>query len=269
MSPSNRGQGRSDPSQNSLSGAKNGRFPREYKCVNRKCGLSALQHGLRDIIAPALGTLSRASAASLALRDTTGDLPLLPGIFPDYPAPIVQPAPDGEPAGRARELMMARWGMPPLQIVLKGRNCDPGVTNLRNVASPHLRRWLGVGSRCVVPFTSFSENELLPDGSRQPVWFALDGAGRSLCSPASGRARRRCRTRAGARRRAFTAPTNTWLGLRQSSVSNTFANRAAPVAVVGAAIQPMARFDPLWSFDAGEFERRQNQFSGFDEFIGC
>jgi putative SOS response-associated peptidase YedK len=26
----------------------------------------------------------------------------------------------------------------------------------------------------VVPFTSFSENELLPDGSRPPVWFALD-----------------------------------------------------------------------------------------------
>jgi putative SOS response-associated peptidase YedK len=26
----------------------------------------------------------------------------------------------------------------------------------------------------VVPFTSFSENEVLPDGSRPPVWFALD-----------------------------------------------------------------------------------------------
>jgi putative SOS response-associated peptidase YedK len=26
----------------------------------------------------------------------------------------------------------------------------------------------------VVPFTSFSENELLPDGSRPPVWFAFD-----------------------------------------------------------------------------------------------
>jgi putative SOS response-associated peptidase YedK len=33
---------------------------------------------------------------------------------------------------------------------------------------------LGVESRCVVPFTSFSENEKLPDGSRPPVWFALD-----------------------------------------------------------------------------------------------
>jgi putative SOS response-associated peptidase YedK len=25
-----------------------------------------------------------------------------------------------------------------------------------------------------VPFTSFAENELLPDGSRPPVWFAFD-----------------------------------------------------------------------------------------------
>ena len=64
--------------------------------------------------------------------------------------------PDGE-----RELMMARWGMPSPQFVLKGRNSDPGVTNVRNAASPHWRRWLGVGSRCVVPFTPACE----PDGA--------------------------------------------------------------------------------------------------------
>jgi putative SOS response-associated peptidase YedK len=33
---------------------------------------------------------------------------------------------------------------------------------------------LDVENRCVVPFTSFSENELLPQGSRPPVWFAFD-----------------------------------------------------------------------------------------------
>ncbi|MGA2793065.1 MAG: SOS response-associated peptidase [Roseiarcus sp.] len=104
-----------------------------------------------------------------AMRDTTGNLPPMPGIFPDYPAPIVRTAPDGE-----RELTMARWGMPSPVFALKGRNSDPGVTNVRNVASPHWRRWLGVESRCVVPFTSFSENEALPDGSHPPVWFALD-----------------------------------------------------------------------------------------------
>ena len=107
--------------------------------------------------------------AACAMRDTTGNLPPLPGVFPDCAAPIVRNAPDG-----VRELMSARWGMPSPQLALKGRNSDPGVTNVRNVASPHWRRWLGVDSRCVVPFTSFSEDELLPDGSRPPAWFALD-----------------------------------------------------------------------------------------------
>jgi putative SOS response-associated peptidase YedK len=103
-----------------------------------------------------------------AMQDRTGNLPPLPGIFPDYAAPIVRNQPTG------RELTMARWGMPSPQFVLKGRNSDPGVTNIRNAASPHWRRWLGPEHRCVVPFTSFSENEHLPDGSKPPVWFALD-----------------------------------------------------------------------------------------------
>jgi hypothetical protein len=46
-------------------------------------------------------------AFTRAMRDTTGNLPPLPGIFPDYLAPIVRNAPDG-----VRELVMARWGMP-------------------------------------------------------------------------------------------------------------------------------------------------------------
>jgi hypothetical protein len=29
---------------------------------------------------------------------------------------------------------------------------DPGVTNVRNVSSPHWRRWLGLESRCVGAF---------------------------------------------------------------------------------------------------------------------
>jgi putative SOS response-associated peptidase YedK len=31
------------------------------------------------------------------------------------------------------------------------------VTNIRNVKSPHWRRWLGQASRCIVPATSFCE----------------------------------------------------------------------------------------------------------------
>ena len=104
-----------------------------------------------------------------AMRDTTGNLPPIPGVFPDYRAPIVRNVTDS-----VRELTMGRWGMPSPVFALKDRNSNSGVTNVRNVASPHWRRWLGVESRCIVPFTSFAENEMLPDGSRPPVWFALD-----------------------------------------------------------------------------------------------
>src|SRR5208337_2664744 len=83
----------------------------------------------------------------------TGNLPPHYGIFPDYFAPIVRNQPEG------RELMMARWGMPSPVFALKGKKSDPGVTNVRNVKSPHWRRWLGIENRCVVPWTSFSEKK--------------------------------------------------------------------------------------------------------------
>jgi putative SOS response-associated peptidase YedK len=59
-------------------------------------------------------------------------------------------------------------------MVESRQNSDPGVTNVRYAASSHWLRWLGIENRCVAPFTSFSENEVLPDGSRPPIWFALD-----------------------------------------------------------------------------------------------
>jgi putative SOS response-associated peptidase YedK len=62
--------------------------------------------------------------------------------------PIVRNADDGP------ELAMARWQMPTPPKALKGKKTDPGVTNIRNVASPHWRAWLGVERRCLVPFTS-------------------------------------------------------------------------------------------------------------------
>ena len=103
-----------------------------------------------------------------AMIDRTGNLPPLPGIFPDYGAPIVREGPEG------RELTLARWGMPSPIFALKGRKTDAGMTNVRRVTSPHWRRWLNAESRCLVPFTSFSENELTPGGSGQPIWFAFD-----------------------------------------------------------------------------------------------
>ena len=101
-------------------------------------------------------------------RDVTGNLPPMPGIFPDYPAPIVRMA-EGD-----REMTMARWGVPSPVFALKGKTTDPGVTNVRNTASPHWCRWLGPANRCLVPFTSFSEYETTDDKKKVPVWFALD-----------------------------------------------------------------------------------------------
>ena len=100
-----------------------------------------------------------------AMRDLTGNMPMLPGVFPDYSAPIVQTTGDG-----VRELRMARWGMPSPAFALEGRQSDPGVTNIRNTASKHWVRWLGIENRCVVPITSFSEYNGDRGGN---VWFAL------------------------------------------------------------------------------------------------
>jgi len=69
---------------------------------------------------------------------------------------------------------MARWGMPSPVFALQGKKSDSGVTNVRNVTSPHWRRCLRIENCCVVPFTSFSENEALRDGTHPPVWFAFD-----------------------------------------------------------------------------------------------
>ena len=102
-----------------------------------------------------------------AMDDKTGNLPPMPGVFPDYSAPIVRMTAD-----ETRELALARWGMPSPTFALKGKKVDRGVTNIRNVKSPHWRRWLGTQHRCVVPFTSFSEYEDR-GGKKVPVWFAL------------------------------------------------------------------------------------------------
>lgn len=103
-----------------------------------------------------------------AMRDTTGNLPSMPGVFPDYAAPIVRTSSDG-----VRELALARWGMPSPAFALEGKKVDTGITNVRNTASAHWRRWLAPASRCLVPFTSFSENVRSPAGVIEPVWFAL------------------------------------------------------------------------------------------------
>ena len=117
-----------------------------------------------------------------------GNLEPMPGVFPDYTAPIVRNGAEG------RELATARWGMPSSSKALmdatkkradkleaKGKPVDfkellrmepdGGTTNIRNVKSKHWTRWLGVENRCVVPFNSFSEFNKVEGGD---IWFALD-----------------------------------------------------------------------------------------------
>jgi putative SOS response-associated peptidase YedK len=50
-----------------------------------------------------------------AMIARTGDLPPLPGIFPDYGEPIIPEGPDG------KELLLARWGIPSPLFALKGK----------------------------------------------------------------------------------------------------------------------------------------------------
>ena len=41
---------------------------------------------------------------------------------------------------------------------------DGGTTNVRNTTSAHWRDWLGPSSRCLGPFTSFSEHNRAAGG---------------------------------------------------------------------------------------------------------
>jgi putative SOS response-associated peptidase YedK len=108
-----------------------------------------------------------------------GNLPQMPGVFPDYPAPVIRNTDTG------LEMMTMRWGMPP-----PPRTPGPPVTNIRNTSSPHWRGWLKPENRCLVPANSFAEYapETNPaTGKKDVVWFALNEDRRCLRSQASGR----------------------------------------------------------------------------------
>ncbi|MBE3637442.1 SOS response-associated peptidase [Mangrovicoccus algicola] len=81
-------------------------------------------------------------------------------VYPDQLAPVIRHD------GSGLELVRARWGLPSPPSALKTAR-DPGVTNIRNLGSPHWRRWLGTAHRCLVPVTSFAE--AIRGGNQ---WFA-------------------------------------------------------------------------------------------------
>jgi putative SOS response-associated peptidase YedK len=99
------------------------------------------------------------------LNRYVGNLPPMPGVFPDYPAPAVRNV------GAERDLVTMRWGMPP-----PPRAGGFPVTNIRNTTSPHWRAWLKPENRCLVPANSFAEYAPEPNpttGKKDVVWFAL------------------------------------------------------------------------------------------------
>ncbi len=110
-----------------------------------------------------------------------------PKIFPGDLAPIVR-AIDGK-----REILIARWGMPPTKrwifesttkylekqqesdytkarslIALDPNSSVPIIGDVRHV---HWKKWLKIKNRCLVPFNAFAE----ADGRRSKhTWFAID-----------------------------------------------------------------------------------------------
>lgn len=144
---------------------------------------------------------ARAEVAALAraMRDLNNNQPPMPGIYPDYAAPIIINGDEGQ-----RMMRDARWGMPSSsqtqfeaattradKLRAKGTEFDfaellkmepdKGMTNIRNTTSQatgrthkHWGQWLSPGNRCLVPFTSFAEPDQDHERTRKNVWFALD-----------------------------------------------------------------------------------------------
>lgn len=141
-----------------------------------------------------LTTNQRAILDFVRAVDHLGNLEPSLDVYPDRFGPIVRNTATG------RELAAVRWGLPSSQKALldsasrradklraKGKEVDfdallkmepdGGTTNVRNTASQHWKRWLGVENRCVVPVTKFAEPDPAnkAEGGRTPnAWFARD-----------------------------------------------------------------------------------------------
>jgi putative SOS response-associated peptidase YedK len=93
-----------------------------------------------------LYSITTNQAAIIALFRFTnryvGNLPPMPGVFPDYPAPVVRNA------GTERAINDA------MGHVITAKFSGPPVTNIRNTASPHWRGWLKPENRYLVPANS-------------------------------------------------------------------------------------------------------------------
>lgn len=95
-------------------------------------------------------------------KDSTGNLPSMPCLFPDYPAPIVRNV-DG-----SEELMLARWGMA-FSSLSSSREKQIGLIGALDVCHAHCR---GLAS------SAFRNSDLQHDPYS---WAALDASRLALC----------------------------------------------------------------------------------------
>ena len=96
----------------------------------------------------------------------------LPGIFPNYTAPVVRHAADGE-----REMALMSWGFPLLQAGKAPRR----VTNVRDdkILTSSFWRSSFEQRRCLVPATSFCE----PNGDVKPATWHSHVCGQAQTQP--------------------------------------------------------------------------------------
>src|SRR4029079_6248062 len=93
-------------------------------------------------------TTNQAAIAALfrVVKRYVGNLAPMPGVFPDYPAPVIRNIDTGT------EMALMRCGMPPLP-----RTGGPPVTNIRNTSSPHWRGWVQAEDRRLGPLHKLAE----------------------------------------------------------------------------------------------------------------
>jgi putative SOS response-associated peptidase YedK len=84
-------------------------------------------------------TTNQSAIAALfrVMNRYVGSLPPMPGVFPDYPAPVVRNV------GNEREMTLMRWGMPPPPTNIRKTGALCHSTASRNTPPTPIRRQAG------------------------------------------------------------------------------------------------------------------------------